>query len=348
MINTVTESLQKKLFGDQQLKIAIIPHERPDGDAIGSSLALYHFFNNAGHHAKVIAPNSYPNFLKFLPQDEYVWIYEQKDVQLACNQFIAAANIIVFLDFNTLTRITESLAKQVENNTTATTILIDHHLQPQIKADYIIWDNHASSTAELVFVFLDTLKHLKNITPDIANCIYTGIASDTGRFKHNTNPQIFEIASQLLKYGANLNFIHNALFNNYTESRIRLFGFAISQKMEVMNEYATAIIHLSHADLQQFDYQIGDTENLVNDLLTIKNVNFGVLIVQRADVVKLSLRSKGSFSVNDFARTHFEGGGHLNAAGGKSILPLAETVETLKNLLPQYQTQLLNALNSSL
>lgn len=311
-------------------KIIITTHQRPDGDAMGSSLALYHYFLRKGHQPTVIAPTGYPDFLEWLPGNKEVVIYEKEP--LKCKELVAHAELIFCLDFNKLYRIND-LGKLIEASPAAK-VLIDHHLDPDPFANFNFSNISACSTAELVYEFLIAAGEKEQIDNDIATCIYTGILTDTDRFRiPTTSPQVHRITADLLALGINHTKIYEEVYETFTENRLRFFGFCIREKLEIQKELNTGIICLETADLQKFHIQSGDTEGVVNYPLWIKGIRLSALIIQRPDEVKLSFRSKGSFDVNELAHLHFAGGGHKNAAGGRSTLSVAATREKLIAIL---------------
>lgn len=318
-------------------KIIITTHQRPDGDAMGSSLALYHYLLSKGHLPTVISPTDYPDFLHWLPGNKSVLVYEKEP--LKCKQLVEVAEVIFCLDFNKLYRL-EELGKIIEVSN-ATKVLIDHHLDPDPFANFQYWKTTACSTAELVFEFIVSMGDKLLITKDIATGIYTGILTDTDRFRiPSTSPQVHKIAAELLELGINHTMIYEEVYETFTENRLRFFGFCIREKLEIIKELNTGIISLETADLKKFHIQSGDTEGIVNYPLWIKGIRLSVLVIQRPDEVKLSFRSKGDFDVNELANKNFSGGGHKNAAGGRSALSVTETREKLIAILAPLKNQL--------
>ena len=321
-------------------KTVILTHFKPDADALGSSLGLAHYLKKKGHAAIVITPSDYPDFISWMPGNKDVLIY-QKDTSDKSAKLIAQSDLIFCLDFSCLNRIND-LGEMVRKSP-AKKVLIDHHLEPERFADFEQWDDTAASTAELVFKLIVELgdKHL--VDADIADCLYAGIMTDTGSFRHsNTSQQVFKIASELVERGANPYKVSKLIYDTNTIERLRLMGYVLSEKLQVLPEYRTAYIVLSADELKRFGSQTGDTEGLVNYGLSVKGVRLSVLISDRRENIKLSLRSLGNFSVNDMARTHFEGGGHRNAAGGQTSLTLEQTVKKFLDILPLYKDQLIN------
>ena len=318
--------------------IVIVPHKGPDGDAIGSSLGLYHFLKGKGHHVSVIAPNDYPDFLKWLPGQEDILIYE-KDY-MVCKPLITNADIIFTLDFNDLHRSGDMQEPLSEAN--ATFVMIDHHPEPADYADHTYSDTSMSSTCQMVYQFIKKLRSVKNITPEIATCLYTGIMTDTGSFRfRSTSSETHRVIADLIDKGADNAIIHQNIYDTSSESRLKLLGTAL-QNLRVNKELRTAYITLSQEELDNNNFRKGDTEGFVNYGLSLEGIIFAAIFIEhKADgIIKISFRSKGSFNVNEFSRAHFHGGGHVNAAGGKSDISLDATVVKFNSVLPEYRDQL--------
>ena len=319
-------------------KIVIVTHISPDGDAIGSSLALWHFLNQTGKQANVIVPDQFPDFLK--------WMKGTNDIVIATNdpviaeETIAAAELIFCLDFNNPKRIGK-LAPWVEASS-AKKIMIDHHPEPEDFCDITISHPEVSSCAELVFRFISRMGMFEYIDLPCAENIYTGMMTDTGAFTYNSNsPQIYFIISELLCIGIDKDAIYDRVYNDYTESRIRLQGFVLYEKMKIFKEYKTALITLSKEELRRFHRKKGDTEGFVNIPLSIDDIVFSVFIREEQDMIKISLRSKGDFPSNQFSAEVFGGGGHLNASGGEYKGKLEDAVALFENALPRYKDLLI-------
>lgn len=322
----------------QSNKIVIVPHKGPDGDAMGSSLGLYHFLKDKGHAVNVIVPNDFPHFLKWLPGQEDVMNYEIE--KAACDDLINDADIIFTLDFNMLERAGDLVNPLKAAQ--ATFIMIDHHPEPSDYADYTYSDAQMSSTCQMVYKFIQNLRSLKNITPEIATCLYTGIMTDTGSFRYrSTSSDTHRVIADLIDKGADNTAIHQNVFDTLTHNKLHLLGVAL-QNLKVNKELRTAYITLSQEELDRHNFRKGDTEGFVNYGLSMEGIIFAVIFIEHKvdGIVKMSLRSKGTFSVNQFARNHFNGGGHLNAAGGKSELSLEATVTKFNELLPLYRDEL--------
>ena len=327
----------KQLLGTPQ-NIVIVPHKNPDGDAMGSTLGLYHYLKMYHHNAVVIAPNDYPHFLKWLPNNDTVLIFENEQDQ--CNTLINNADLICTLDFNALHRTGEM--SEILENSSSTKLMIDHHQQPDDYAKYSYSDVHMSSTCEMVYNFIELLGDVDKIDETIATCLYTGIMTDTGSFRFpSTTFKTHEVVGHLIKCGANSTEIHNRIFDTNSYSRMQLLGRAL-QNLKVIPELHTAYISLSQDELDTFNFKKGDTEGFVNYGLSLEGIVFAVIFIenQQEGIIKISLRSKGDFSVNEFSRSHFNGGGHTNAAGGRSETPLKDTIAKFISILPQYKAEL--------
>jgi len=282
-------------------------------------------------------PNHYPAFLSWLPGNKDILIY--KDDKTEAKKLVKEADIIFCLDFNTLRRL-ESLFKPI-NQSNATKVLIDHHPQPDNGFAFMISQVETSSTSELIYNFICELGDKSLIDKDIAECLYTGIITDTGSYSYNCNYEnTYLISAELIKIGVDGEYIHRLVYDTYSEDRMRLLGYCLSKKLKVLKDLYTAYIFLTKEELQQFNFQVGDTEGVVNYALAINGIHFAVLITEKENFIRLSFRSKGDFSVNSFARKYFEGGGHKNAAGGNSYLAMDQTVKKLEELLVKYKDQI--------
>ena len=321
-------------------KIVIVPHKNPDGDAIGSTVALYNFLKSKQHDAVVIAPNDYPEFLKWVPGQEDVLIFE-KNTEKA-TQLISDAEVIFTLDFNHFSR--TGIMEEVLAKTETTYVMIDHHQQPDDYAKFTYSDVSCSSTCEMVYNFIEMLDETDKISPEIASALYLGIMTDTGSFRFSsTTSKTHRVIANLIDKGAKNANIHQDTFDNSSYERMQLLGVALNN-MKVFSEYKTAYITLSQEELDKHNFKKGDTEGFVNYSLGIKGIIFAAIFIENKPdkIIKISLRSKGDFDVNQFARKHFEGGGHINAAGGKSDLNLKETTQKFEQLLADYENELKN------
>lgn len=312
-------------------KIAIIPHRGPDGDAMGSTLGLYHFLLKNNHQPTVIAPNDFPDFLAWLPGSESVKIFE-KDTE-NCTKILEEAEIIFTLDFNAFHRTGEmehTLAKLK-----APFIMIDHHQKPDDYAAYTYSDTSFGSTCEMVYNFILFLGKKGDLDKTIATCLYTGILTDSGSFRFpKTTGNTHRIVAELIDLGAENTEIPVLLFDNSSYSRLQLLGRAL-QNMKVFEEHKTTYTSLTQDELDSFDYVKGDTEGIVNYGLSIKGIVFTAIFIENKDekIIKISFRSQGGFDVNQFARDHFNGGGHSNAAGGRSETSMEETLKKFEDLV---------------
>jgi phosphoesterase RecJ-like protein len=312
-------------------KIAIIPHRSPDGDAMGSTLALYHFLLKLNHQPTVISPNEFPNFLAWLPSSETVLIYENDRAN--CTKVLQETEIVFALDFNALHRTGEM--EHVLNKLTVPMIMIDHHQKPDTFATYTYSDTIYGSTGEMIYNFISFLDKKELIDKNIATCLYTGIATDSGSFRFpSTTSTTHRIVADLIDIGIENSEIHNLLFDNNSYNRLQLLGRAL-QNMKVFPEFKTSYISLSQKELDEFHYEKGDTEGIVNYGLTVKGIHLAAIFIEHRDenVIKISFRSQGNFDVNQFAREHFNGGGHINAAGGKSYLSMKETIHKFEKII---------------
>ncbi|MEO9891266.1 bifunctional oligoribonuclease/PAP phosphatase NrnA [Aurantibacter sp.] len=328
----------KNLLSTPQ-KIVIVPHKNPDGDAIGSTVALWHYLKNMGQDVDVVSPNDFPDFLKWIPGNEAILNFEKENSQ--SKDRISKATLIFTLDFNHLSRIGQM--QNYLSEATAQFIMIDHHQAPADYAKITYSDVSMSSTCEMVYNFIEYLNDTDKITPEIATCIYTGIMTDTGSFKfRSTTSRTHRVIADLIDKGAQNTEIHHQIYDTNNSSRLKLLGIALNN-MVILNDYNTAYITLTQEELNSCDYKKGDTEGFVNYGLTLKGIKFAVIFIENSEegIIKISFRSVGDFSVNQFARNHFEGGGHDNAAGGKSDLSINETTEKFTKLLENYKTDLI-------
>lgn len=318
---------------DEPRTVAVLTHARPDGDAIGSSLGLLHVLRAMGHEGRVVVPNAYADFLRWLPGQELVIDHQLEPDRAA--EAVAAADLIFCLDFNTPNRL-ESLAQRLMKSS-ATRVMIDHHRDPEPFTRYRCHDITASSTAELVYRWLDALGEAHRIGLDEALCLYVGMLTDTGSFRYsNTSPRTLEVAARLLERGVDVEDCYARIYHTFSEDRMRFFGHCLAHKLQVFPEHRTGLIHVDRAELERFRVRTGDTEGLVNYPLSIQGIVFACLIVDRTNLVKLSFRSKGDVNVDAFARAHFSGGGHKNASGGASNDSLEKTVQRFIGLLPEF------------
>ncbi len=319
-------------------KIVIVPHKGPDGDAMGSTLALKLLLENRNHYVHLITPNDYPDFLKWLPYSEEVINYEKEKEK--CDEYITEADVIFTLDFNHLSRAGEM--KHILQEVNADFVMIDHHQQPDDYAVVTYSDVTMCSTAQMVYHFIHNIGLEDHIHAQIATCLYTGIMTDTGSFRYRSTTSLtHRVIADLIERGADNTNIHENVYDTNSYSRLQLLGVAL-QNLKVVEGLRTAYIVLSQEELDRHNFKKGDTEGFVNYGLSLSGIVFAAIFIEnKADnIVKISLRSKGTFSVNDFARNHFDGGGHINAAGGKSDLTLDQTIAKFISILPEYKTTL--------
>jgi phosphoesterase RecJ-like protein len=318
--------------------VAIIPHTNPDADALGSSLGLRGYLIKKDHQVQVISPTDYPKFLNWMSGHEEVMVMNKhnlKDIEIILRQ----SDIIFCLDFNSMKRI--GILGPIVEKSKALKILVDHHLDPENFADFSYASIDASATAELIYEFIVKLGDRELIDQSIAENLYAGIMTDTGQFKYkNTTQNVHYVTANLMELGCDISKVGSLIYDTNSYIRLKFLGFALSQRLTFLEEYKTAYIAIDAYDLKRFNSQTGDTEGLVNYALSLENVVLGVLITEREDEIKLSLRSKGDFSVNELAKKHFNGGGHRNAAGGSSDLPFDETVKKFENILKEYKEEL--------
>ena len=323
---------------NQPFKAVITAHQKPDGDAMGSTLGLYHFLKQLGHEVTVISPTNWAQFLDWMPGVDQVIDFEANKKE--ASEIVAAADYVFCLDFNILHR-TKHL-EPIIRDSKALKILIDHHQQPDTPSfAYGISDVKMSSTCEMVYDFIVQSGHSNLINLDIATCLYTGLMTDTGSFRFpSTTASVHKIVAHLKELGLQHAKIHENIYDNSTEGRLKFMGNAFLNRMTVLPEFKTAIMAIPKTDIYKFELKTGDTEGLVNYLLSIEGIKFAAIVIDREEERKWSFRSKGNFDVNIFARTHFEGGGHANAAGGRSSKSLDETFNDFKNIIENYKSQL--------
>jgi len=326
----------KKDLSSRSYRILITTHQGPDGDAMGSCLALYRFLKNLGHDVNVITPNDYPEFLHWLPSNEDVINFMRQ--RTLAEELIEKAEYLFQLDYNVLGRsadMTRFLYK-----CKAIRVLIDHHPKPDMAARYLFSNTEVSSTCELLYFILKRWD-FDLIDKEIATCLFTGVMTDTGSFCYQSAAtQTFWVAAELMRYGIDRTDIYEKVFDNYSENRMRLMGYCLNEKMEIFPQYNTALISLNLEEQQRYGFVIGDSEGFVNLPFSIKGMRFAAFFLEKEDKTKMSFRSKGDFSVNDFSKKHYGGGGHLNAAGGDSKIPMNQLMQQFRELLPSYEKEL--------
>ena len=328
----------KDLINDAE-HVAVIGHMSPDGDAVGSALALYHFLHTMDKQTTIIFPDSIPAFLTWLPGAGNALNYEKDEHKPVIEKLLQTVDLIICVDFNEPKRIGKLYPLLA--SATAKKILIDHHPRLDDFTQLTISHPEIVATAELVFRLICRMGYFSNLNHYCAEAIYTGMMTDTGGFTFNSNhPEIYHIIFELLKKGIDKDKIYNNVYNVYSEQRMRLMGYLLSDKMKIYPQYRTAIISLSLAEQKKYSFQKGDAEGFVNIPLSIKGIVFSIFIKEEKDKINISFRSQGNFPVNNFAMKHFEGGGHKNAAGGESVASLEEIHTQMEKLLPLYKNEL--------
>ena len=319
------ESL-KEMLAQPRLRIVILSHTNPDGDAVGSSLAWAEVLRARGHEVTCVVPNKYPYFLDWMPGIEEVVVFKT-DTEGRAVKAIAEADVLFCLDFNAVSRL-EILSETIQGNTTARRVLIDHHLQPDEGFDIVFSHPESSSTCFLVYCLVEAMYGTGAITRRMGELLYVGMMTDTGNFAFShLTPELFRAVAVLVEKGISIPEIHNSVYNAYTEGRARLFGYAINRKMALIEDGTVAYMSLLESEMRRFQFQQGDSEGFVNYALTIKKVKMSAMFLAHRKFIRISLRSRGNVDVNLFARKYFNGGGHKNAAGGKSFLSMEETID---------------------
>ena len=335
---TPTQLAGLKQLLAKKSRIVLTTHTNPDGDAIGSSMALFHYLRKKGHEVTAMVPNSFPGFLAWIPEVKKMLVY--KDDSKACQEALQDAELIFCLDYNALNRV--GVLTEFVKKSEVPRILIDHHIEPETESfDYCLCTTDTSSTAELVYDLIERMGDNDLIDREIAECLYTGIVTDTGSFSFAANNErTYHVMVRLIRGGLDASKIHRLIYDTFSENRLRLLGHAICNRMMVWDELHTALIYFDKNDLQQFDYQVGDAEGIVNFPLSMEKINLSVLLTERDKKVRISFRSKDNFSVNLLARKHFDGGGHKNAAGGNFYASVPDTIQAVKRILGRYKEDL--------
>jgi len=337
--HNLVKEIRKQI--DENERFVIVSHVGPDGDAIGSALAMSHFLKTQDKQISVVIPNAFPSFYDWLPDSDKILIYENNK-ELA-NKQISEAQVIFVMDLNERRRM-NFLANAVVDSP-ALKIIIDHHMFPDEFAKIIVSYPKIASTSELVFHLICQMGNFEDINLSCAECIYTGMMTDTGGFSYNSNSKdIYNIISELLNIGIDKDEIYRKVYNNFSENRMRLTGYAMYRKMTLYQKYHTALITLTRRELEQFNYCVGDAEGLVNLPLSIEGIIFSAFLREESDKIKLSFRSQGTFECNTYAREVFRGGGHINAAGGESYKGMQKTVLKFEESLPKYEQMLKNSI----
>jgi len=337
-----TESKEKLALFNEFLsspkQIVITTHQNPDADALGSSLGLSAYLKKKDHFTTVITPTDYPDFLRWMSGESEVINFENEQHTLA-KELIANADMIFCLDFSALNRIKgmEEFVKQ----SSAKKVLIDHHQQPEKFADFVFWNDRAAATCELIYELIEKLGDNNLIDIPTAECLYAGLVTDTGSFRFDsTSEEVHRIAGELISIGIHPNSIHRKIFDSNTIDRLKFLGFVLGEKLTYLPEYNVVYMAISKEELSRFSSKNGDTEGVVNYGLSIKGVVMAAIFTEKEDMIRVSLRSVDDFSVSEFSRNHFNGGGHKNAAGGRSNDSLEKTVEKFLSLLPKYKEEL--------
>ncbi|MBK7231661.1 MAG: DHH family phosphoesterase [Saprospiraceae bacterium] len=312
--------------------IVIVSHRNPDGDAIGSSLAISAYLQSLSHRTHVIFPSEYPEVFEWMPGAKDIVVYDLQ-AQLT-EDLIKNTELIICLDFNSLERI-DKMGLMVAAST-AQKMMIDHHLDPEPFADIQFSVIESSSTAEIIYEILKSLSPNSVKNPIILDCLYTGIVTDTGSFHHATSENLFRIMAEMKEAGLNDTLIQELVHNSLPDKYLKLLGHCLYNRMELISEWNLGIIHLTREDYRLFDIRRGDTEGIINYLMMLKSVRVGILIMNQPSIVKLSMRSKGSFSVQAICKEHFNGGGHRNASGGYWKKSLDEAILKIKEVFPKY------------
>jgi phosphoesterase RecJ-like protein len=324
---------------DSADNILLISHINPDGDAIGSQLALYHYLDSKGKKAGMMCPNNLQEFLKWMDGSDKINVFIRK--RKKCISLIESADLILMMDFNQPNRLGE--AEEYVIRSSATKVIIDHHLEPKDFANLIISDPSSCSTSELVHEMVTLMNGGPFLNKSYSEDIYVGIITDTGNFEHGSyTGRTLRIIASLLESGIDKDQLLNVVYNNFSADRMRLMGLALNERMTVLSEYRTAYISLTKKDLADFNHVKGDTEGFVNLPLSINGINFSVLFIEKDNFVKLSFRSKGKFPVNEFASRYFAGGGHRNASGGEFYDTLENTIMYFLKVLEENSDRLKN------
>ncbi|GAB1417007.1 bifunctional oligoribonuclease/PAP phosphatase NrnA [Paludibacter sp.] len=332
----ITEDLvhkAKNAISDAK-NIALIMHVGPDGDAMGASLGMWHYLTTCNKKAVVVAPSAFPGFFDWMPSSDSILVFDREPEKV--HEQLSQADLIIALDFNVPKRVAD--VEPILLAAKGKKILIDHHLNPADFADITISHPEISSTSELVFRLICRMGDFSKINLACAECIYTGMMSDTGGFAFNSNDQeIYVIISELIKIGIDKDDIYRKVFNTYSEHRLRLMGYCLYEKMKVYPQYKSALITLSDEEMQRFNFVNGDSEGFVNIPLSIMGIDFSVFMREDPDKIKISLRSQGTFPANKFAEDVFNGGGHLNASGGEFYGSMEDAVKLFEETLPAYK-----------
>jgi bifunctional oligoribonuclease and PAP phosphatase NrnA len=334
--------LLKNLLASPQ-KVVITTHHKPDADALGSSLGLANYLKKKGHEVTVVAPSDYPTFLQWMKGNEDVLNFEDQKQAIQALNKLQSATVLFGLDFSCPKRMHEFMPYFLESK--AFKVNIDHHQDPKDFVDFRFWSTEAAATCELIFELIGLLGDKSLIDKDIADCLYAGIMTDTGGFRHpNTTKNVHLITADLIELGADNTRISRLIYDNNSIDRLKFIGFAITRRLVILQELKTAYFAINKKDLRKYNSQTGDTEGLVNYALSLDGIKVAALFTEREDGIKISFRSVEEVAVNKFAAEYFDGGGHKNASGGKSMLSLQETTEKFEQLIKKNQHTLFNQL----
>lgn len=321
-------------------RIVITTHHKPDADALGSSLGMSNYLKKKGHSVTVITPTDYPMFLHWMKGNDEVIIFNDGN-QAKSQEIIDGCDVIFALDFSALGRINE--LGEIVREAKAFKINIDHHLDPEDFADFQMSNTQAAATCEMCYELIESLGDRNLIDADIAECLYAGIMTDTGGFRHsNTTKNVHEVVANLIELGANNSNVAKKIYDNNSLDRLKFLGYALSEKLKVIPEYSTAYFAITEEELSKYNSKTGDTEGLVNYALSLQGIVFAALFIDRSEATKMSFRSTGEFPANEIAAKYFNGGGHRNAAGGRTQWSLEETVNKFREILPEYKVLLDN------
>lgn len=324
----------KLMLAPAAQRIIILSHTNPDGDAVGSSLAWCRALQAMGHEVMCVVPNRFPYFLNWITGIDEVQIFKENPDQIA--EAIKQADLIFCLDFNILSRL-EALSDAINENSSAKRILIDHHLSPPNDYDMMFSHPESSSTSYIVALIIEQLVGWKAVTREMAEALYVGMMTDTGNFSFSTlTPELFRTVAKLLEKGIDIPTLYNNVYNGYTEGRARLFGYVIDKKMGIIHNGEVAYMSLKENEMRRYNFQQGDSEGFVNYPLTVKKMKMSAMFLATRKFIRVSLRSRGAVDVNVFARRYFDGGGHANAAGGKSFRTMEETIDHFRKSVEEY------------
>ncbi|MBK6546188.1 MAG: DHH family phosphoesterase [Saprospiraceae bacterium] len=316
----------------------ILSHRNPDGDALGSSLALSLFLQSMNHQVRVIFPSDFPVNFEWMPQTEEILIFDMN--QKLVEETIKSADLIFCLDFNSLDRIDRIAPFILERNVPK--VMIDHHIDPEPFADLVFSYDTLSSTSEIIYDLIREINPAKLKSKLILECLYTGLMTDTGSFHHATSPKVFQMMAEMKSNGLDDTRIQELVNNSQPDKYLRLLGHCLHNRMELIPEHQFGLIYLTKEDYRNYDIRRGDTEGIINYLMMLKSIRIGALVMNQPTIVKLSLRSKGDYSVQQVCRQHFNGGGHRNASGGSSKSSLEDTLQKLKEVIAQTHINVYN------